>query len=191
MTVILYSAFAPFNYIATAFFLNTWLKDSNNREEAQNIAGFLMSVPFIIAIFLVPLLGTNIFIAGYFIDRFGKRAYLLIFASFLSVITYTLFYLINPIVPVIINGISYSIFAGVIWSSISFVIKPELTGFGYGMISSMLNVAMVFMPLFIAHIVTTTHNYFNAILFFIVLSCLSFTISIIIAKVDNDKNSII
>jgi len=58
----LYSAFAPFNYIATAFFLNTWLKDLNDREEAQNIAGILMSVPFFIAVFLVPLLGKSLVI---------------------------------------------------------------------------------------------------------------------------------
>ncbi len=103
--------------------------------------------------------------------------------------TYTLFYLIDPIIPVVLNGVTYSIFAGVIWSSISFVIKPEFTGFGFGIASSILNVAMVVMPLFIAHIVATTHNYYNAILFFIVLSCIGFFISIVITKVDRDNNS--
>ncbi len=62
LAVGLYSAFAPFNYIATAFFLNTWLKDLSDREEAQNIAGILMSVPFFIAVFLVPLLGKSLVI---------------------------------------------------------------------------------------------------------------------------------
>lgn len=64
-------------------------------------------------------------ILGQIIDRYGKRAYLCIFSSFLMIITFILFYSITPIIPVILLGIGYSIFASVIWSTIPLIVQSE------------------------------------------------------------------
>ncbi len=86
-----------------------------------------MALPFLISSILIPFIGVSV-------DKCGKRAYLLIFAALLGVLTYILFIITNPIFPLILLGIviliigfTYAIFACVLWPSLSLVIPKEIT----------------------------------------------------------------
>ena len=114
----LYSAVLPFNYIASGFLTRTVFKDVKDKALAQEKAGMYMSIPFVISGFLVPLF-------GYTIDKVGQRAYLAVFSSIMGLIAFSSLYYINPLYSLILIGVTYSLFASVIWPAISLVVKKN------------------------------------------------------------------
>ena len=114
----LYGAVLPFNYIASGFLTRTVFKDIKNKELAQEKAGIYMSIPFIISGFLVPLFGS-------IIDKIGQRAYFTVFSSIMGLIAFGSLYYINPLYSLILIGITYSLFASVIWPAISLVVNKN------------------------------------------------------------------
>ena len=77
-----------------------------------------MGIPYIMACLLFPFF-------GFICDKYGKRVYLLIFASFLCFISFVLFPLFYPYVSLAILGFSYAIFGAVIWPAISYVVPKK------------------------------------------------------------------
>lgn len=63
---------------------------------------------------------------GYSVDVVGKRSRLLVLAALLGVITYSLFMITYPTLPLIFLGITYSLFATVIWPSLALIVKKEI-----------------------------------------------------------------
>ena len=94
------------------------LPKENSIELNQKKSGELMSVTFIMSSFLFPIVGMTI-------DRYGKRVYLLLFSSVLILISFILFLLFYPFFPLVILGISYSLFGGIVWPTVSYLIKKE------------------------------------------------------------------
>ena len=107
----------PFNNIASGFYANTWF-NSLPREEANHKAGIAMSVPFFISAILVPFFGI-------FIDKFGNRAYLSFVSALFCLFSFGLFYSASPIYAIILLGVTYSLFASVIWPAISLVVQNK------------------------------------------------------------------
>jgi MFS-type transporter involved in bile tolerance (Atg22 family) len=66
-------------------------------DEAQHHAGMAMALPFLISALIVPFLGL-------LVDKFGKRGYLMMISGFMSILTYILFILVNPVLPLITLG---------------------------------------------------------------------------------------
>lgn len=77
-----------------------------------------MSVPFFISAILVPFFGV-------FIDKFGNRAYLSFVSALFSLFSFGLFYSASPIYAIILLGVTYSLFASVIWPAISLVVPNK------------------------------------------------------------------
>ena len=65
-------------------------------------------------------------IIGYCVDIVGKRTKLLVTASSIGVITYILFILTYPTIPMILLGFTYSLFATIIWPCLALVVKKEI-----------------------------------------------------------------
>ena len=179
----LYGAVLPFNYIASGFLTETYFKDMS-KIEAQNKAGIYMSVPFFISAFMVP-------IYGILIDKYGQRANLSLFASFVGLICFTMFYYCPPLLALIILGLTYSMFASVIWPCISLVVKKNLVGFAYGVTTSIQNAGLAVFPIIVASIHSKSGSYYTTLTFFIILTLISIGIScMMIAENNNKHNSI-
>ena len=78
-----------------------------------------MSMPFLFSSFMIPLFGK-------IIDRYGKRAQLLALSAGLGLATFILFMFTSPLLPLILLGFSYSLFAAIIWPSIAIVVSQEI-----------------------------------------------------------------
>ena len=159
--VCLYGGFLPFNNIASAFLTATYFKDLPENE-ARNKAGVYMSIPFIIGIFFVPLF-------GYLIDKFGKRAHLSLLSAILGLFCFFLFITITPLIPLIILGLTYSLFASVIWPSIAIVTTKEMAGLAFGISTSIQNAGLALFPVIVAYILTETKNNYYLVIFLISL----------------------
>ena len=169
--LVLYGTVLPFNYIATGFFCDTSLK-SYPQSEAKNIAGIYMGVPFLISALMVPVFGI-------IIDKFGKRAYITLLSGVLCVLSFVLFYLLEPIIPLIILGLTYSIFAAVIWPSISVVVNNEnALGLAYGVTTSLQNLGMAINPIIVAGIYLRYNTYYACLTYFGILGMLAICMSV-------------
>ena len=156
--VFLYGGFIPFNNIAAGFITNTYLKDMS-KIDATNKAGMYMAIPFTIGIFFVP-------ICGYIIDRIGERAYVTLLSSCSGFLVFSLLYICPPVIPLILLGLTYSLFATVIWPSMAMVVKKDMVGIAYGIATSIQNLGLAIFPVLVAVILTNTDNNYNYVSFF-------------------------
>lgn len=102
----------------------------------DNLAGALYSLPFLISAFVSPFLGL-------LIDKIGKRAMMIMLSSFFVIVACVLTaILVTPdyiepnwsfLAPLIILGLAYSVYAGALWSSIPYVVKPNTLGTAFGL----------------------------------------------------------
>lgn len=148
----LYGGFLPFNNIEAGFLTKTYFRDYT-KEEAAAKAGIYMAIPFFIGAFLVPVL-------GYLIDQIGKRAYFMCLASISGLLCFSMFYCLPPIVPIVSLGITYSLFAVVIWPAIALVVDKKLIGLAYGLTTSIQNFGLAVFPVVVASIYTSSQSYY-------------------------------
>jgi MFS family permease len=177
----LYGAVLPFNYIASGFLTETYFKNMS-KVEAQNNAGIYMSIPFFISAFVVPLYGI-------IIDKYGQRAYLSLFASICGFICFIMLYIFPPILGLIILGLTYSMFASVIWPAISLVVKKSQVGFAYGVTTSIQNAGLAIFPIFVADIYSKSKSYYATLIFFLILMIISIILSLLLINKNNEYGS--
>lgn len=116
-TLSCYGSYLPFNFIASGFLTENFFKDLP-KSEAEQKAGFYMSIPFAISCVFVPLF-------GHLVDKFGKRANITVVSSLLGIFGFCSFFFLPPIYGFVIIGFSYSFTATVCWNIISIVVKSE------------------------------------------------------------------
>ena len=78
-----------------------------------------MGFPYLVSIILVPIFSG-------FIDKYGCRDYILFISSLFSLLAFSMFYFFTPIYSIILLGLSYSLFASVIWPTISLVVANNV-----------------------------------------------------------------
>ena len=181
LCVTLYGAVLPFNYIASGFLTENYFNNIP-KAEAQNKAGLYMSVPFFISAFMVP-------IYGMLIDNYGQRAYMSLFASICGFICFLMFYFLPPLYGLITLGMTYSMFASVIWPAISLVVRKDLVGFAYGVTTSLQNAGLSLFPIIVAGIYSNSKSYFTTIFFFLILMLVSILLSFLLIYVNNGHDS--
>lgn len=157
--ILLYGTVVPFNNIASDFLQSKWYHNDPER------AGLVMSIPDTLSAMLVPPI-------GYLVDRYGKRASMLIVGSATIAAVHFILGLtsIVPVGPFIALGISYSIYGVAIWPSIACVVdhadktatrqrkllSSSVTishlGMAYGLATAFLNTALTVFP-FVAAVV--------------------------------------
>lgn len=181
----LYGSFMPFNNIASAFMKSKYLSDMNP-SAAEQVAGHYMAIPFFIGALFVPIF-------GYMIDNLGKRDLFILLSSVFGLGSFILFlFPIHPIFPLLMLGMTYSIFAGVIWPAISLVCSEDKLGLALGITTSFQNLGMAVFPLIIAYILTKTNQNYTAVLIFLMILCfISMIISIAVIIQDRKLNGII
>ena len=157
LILIAYGCLLPFNYMAVGFF-------TKNFSVSKNLAGVLMGTPFLMGAFFVPLLGI-------FVDKWGYRTEMVLTSGFFLILSFILFSIINPYLPIILLGFGYSIFACVLWPAVSIAVREKnIVGFAYGVATCLQNISMSINPMIIAEILVIYQSYFYCLVF---LSCFS------------------
>ena len=104
-----------------------------------NIASALYSLPFFISAGIAPFLGICV-------DKIGRRGVLVVISSLLVVISCALTgFLVSLsfttesytcLIPLILLGLAYSVYASSLWPSIPLVVKPTMLGTAFGLVTS-------------------------------------------------------
>lgn len=116
-------------------------------DRATETTGRVMSIPYFFAAGLSPLLGG-------IVDKVGHRALISLFASLILIAVHAAMALssASPVLPLIGQGLAYSLFASVIWPSVTLVVEERLTGTAFGVIMSIQNIGLALFPMLIATI---------------------------------------
>ena len=140
-----YSAVFPFQSFSADFFLN---KFSLTEQESGKIASYLS-------------LGTMMFtpLFGFLVDKYGRSASLMIIGSSLLVIIHLIFALttINPIFPMILLGIAFSLVPAAMWPSVAKIVSEKRIGSAYGAMFSIQNLGLWAFPLLIGIVLDKTN----------------------------------
>jgi hypothetical protein len=147
----------------------------NRQTDGIKAASTVMSIPYIISACLSPLLGG-------FVDRFGMRAVIATLAPAALIAVHLLMAEtdVNPIGPMVGQGLAYSAFAAVIWPSVPLVVEKKYIGLGYGAITSIQNAGLAGFPLMVAAIYKESNEKYipNVELFFVALAVLGVAVGI-------------
>eukprot|EP01006_Ploeotia_vitrea_P006478 TRINITY_DN13244_c0_g1_i1.p1 TRINITY_DN13244_c0_g1~~TRINITY_DN13244_c0_g1_i1.p1 ORF type:complete len:521 (+),score=265.98 TRINITY_DN13244_c0_g1_i1:51-1565(+) len=135
--VIVYATVLPFNNICGALMQTKYGKKLTTADR-------LLAIPFFISAAASPFLGG-------IVDKFGQRAILLTMsaAALMGAHLIMAFTMVNPIVPLAILGVAYSVYAAAIWPSVAYVVQERFLGTAYGLITAVQNAGLASTPIIV------------------------------------------
>jgi MFS family permease len=182
-----YSAVFPFQSFSADFFLNKY-------NFSETLSGTIAS--------LMPV-GTAIFtpIIGFFVDKKGRSATLMIFGSLMLVLIHLTFALttVSPIILMILLGIAFSLVPAAMWPSVAKIVAEKRIGSAYGTMFAIQNLGLWAFPLLIGIVLDKTNpgvtpemvsnnlanwNYTWAILMLAALGILGLIFALLLKKED-------
>lgn len=121
--------------------------DRQTKAEAQ--ATQVMSIPYIISAIASPFL-------GYAVDRLGGRAIIATICPVVLIAVHSLlgYSGIAPTVPLVGQGLAYSIFAAALWPSVPHTVPQSAEGLGYGIVNALQNAGLALFPLLVSAVYT-------------------------------------
>lgn len=156
----------------------------NKLHDATEHAGKVMSIPYLISALSSPLL-------GHLVDKIGRRAQLATLSSGLLVLVHLALATsqFSPVVPLIGQGIAYSLYASVLWPSVPLTVAKQYTGTAFGVIASIQNIGLALFPLMIAAIYNASGQQYipNVELFFV--SCATAGLIVALTMIQLDRRS--
>jgi len=109
--------------------------------------------------------GTIVFtpLFGFFVDRRGKRASLMLVGSALLVIVHLMLSMtsITPYVPMFVLGIAFSLVPAAMWPSVALIVDERRIGTAYGMMASLQNLGLWAFPILAGYILDKTNPGIN------------------------------
>jgi MFS family permease len=156
-------------------------------QSAEEDATATMSIPYFISAGLSPFLGAAV-------DRFGQRAIVAAVAPAILILVHLCLGLttVNPIYPLVGQGLAYASFAAVLWPSVPLVIEQRFVGLGFGIVTSVQNMGLASFPLCVAAIYQANGNHYipNVEMFFVSLATLGFLIGLYLNYYDYHHNNV-
>jgi MFS family permease len=145
LCVTFYSAFFPFLKYATDLLHNKF-------SLTTALAGRLTSIPIFCTVLFTPFF-------GWIADIKGKSATMMVFSSILLIIAHlTLtFTMINPILPMALLGIAFSLIPAAMWPGVAKIINQNNLGTAYGIMFSVQNFGLWLFPILIGLILDKTN----------------------------------
>jgi MFS family permease len=123
LCVVFYSAIFPFRAFAIKYFIEA-------HGASREYAGFLNSLLPLSAMVATPIFGLVV-------DRVGKRAVLMLFASAALVPAFLLmgYTTVSLFVPVALLGVSFSLIPAVMWPSVAYIVEERRLGSAYALMT--------------------------------------------------------
>eukprot|EP00761_Pharyngomonas_kirbyi_P008431 gb/GECH01008442.1/.p1 GENE.gb/GECH01008442.1/~~gb/GECH01008442.1/.p1 ORF type:complete len:486 (+),score=59.88 gb/GECH01008442.1/:1-1458(+) len=168
--VLFYSAVFPFITIAGSYFQYKWHVPPT---QGSPIAG----IPYTVSAIASPLFGI-------FIDFTGLNPIWIMISSLGLTFVYCLliFTTINPIAPMIIMGLVYSLLAGSLWPCITIIIPERATGTAYGVMQAIQNAGLALASLVVGKL--NKNGFEGVMVFFLGCVCLSSFLGLVLFWID-------
>jgi len=151
-------------------------------------AGYLFGIPYIISACASPFI-------GYGIDKFGKIAFLICMSSVILTMGFASSMMMpecnqcyNEVLPLILTGIGYSIYASAIWGSVPYVVEKHTVGTAFGLATAIQNIGLVLAPTIVGAIKDKTrhidHGYYWCNAFFVAINIVGLVLNMSLYYID-------
>ncbi len=130
LCIVFYSAIFPFETFGIKFFMDA---HGASRQLGGNLLGMLT---------LFTMFGTPLF--GFFVDRIGKRALLMMFGSVLLIPVYLMmgYTSVSLYIPMGMMGFAFALIPAVMWPSVAYIVGQEKLGTAYGLMTMIQNIGL-------------------------------------------------
>jgi MFS family permease len=127
LCVVFYSAIFPFQTFAVKFFIEA-------HGTSREFGGGLLSMLTLFAMIATPIF-------GFWVDRIGKRALLMMFGSSLLIPVYLMmaYTQVSLYAPMAMMGVAFSLIPAVMWASV-ILVDPSKLGTAYGLMTMLQNI---------------------------------------------------
>ena len=122
----------------------------------ESMAGEYFGIPYTISAATSPFLGI-------LIDRIGRRGLLIMCSSVILLAAHVINMFLpdcnqcySEILPLVLIGIGYSIYAAALWGSIPYVVEPRTMGTAFGFCTAIQNAGMAIAPTIVGSIIEGT-----------------------------------
>ncbi len=150
------------------------------------------------------IFGTMIFtpIFGWLVDRYGKRARLMMLGSLLLIPCHLLigYTYVPPIIPIFVVGIALSLVPAALWAAIPMMVPEKRLGTAFGVVGYIQNVGLMLFP-YIAGRISDAHttqrivngqsvavvDYRSTMLMFALLGAVGFLFSVLLKRADSKR----
>jgi MFS family permease len=130
LCVTFYAGIFPFQTFAQKYFIDT-------RHTSAELASWLVGMLTVFAMIGTPTVGA-------FVDRFGKRALLMMAGSLILIPVYALigYTGISLYIPMAMMGIAFSGIPAIMWPSVAYVVEDKKLGTAYGLMTMIQNIGL-------------------------------------------------
>eukprot|EP00984_Skeletonema_dohrnii_P023607 scaffold12702_cov119-Skeletonema_dohrnii-CCMP3373.AAC.4 len=156
------------------------------KNQATETAGFLMTIPYIVTIFTTFLFG------HYCVDKCGRSVELLCLSPALLGIAHLLLLLKRgSLIPaLVLEGIGNSIGVSALCPSVALVVDQSVSGLAFGLYTSIQNLGLTIIPLIVASIYSHAGKYLPAVeLLLICIAALGVMFGMLIMYADKRAGS--
>lgn len=192
LCVTFYSAIFPFTALSTDFFVDKWgiarvteasggflYQVFNNLLHMSSTAGGISSIIIFASMILAPF-------AGRLVDKFGKRATLMIIGSLIMIPSHLLMGItkIYPTYPMIALGASFVLVPAAMWPSIPLIVRKERVGMAFGVMTAIQNIGLALFPYLNGLLRDLTKTYTSSMIMFASLGFVGLVFAILLKKAD-------
>jgi MFS family permease len=192
LCVTFYSAIFPFTALSTDFFVDKWgiarvaettggffYQIFNNFLHMFSTAGGISSIIIFASMVLAPF-------AGRFVDKFGRRATLMIFGSLLMIPSHLLMGVtkIYPVYPMITLGAAFVLVPAAMWPSVPLLVRKERVGTAFGLMTAIQNIGLGLFPWLNGLLRDITKTYTSSMIMFASLGLFGLVFALLLKRAD-------
>lgn len=125
----------------------------DDEKKGVKQANYLLSIPYLLSAILSPFLGGVI-------DATGGRAFVCLASGLILVLVHALlgYSSVTAYVPLVGQGVAYSMFAAALWPSVPYLVPEKSVGIAYGVVTSVQNVGLAGIPLLVSVVYSASGN---------------------------------
>lgn len=194
-----YSAIFPFSALSTDFFADKWkikrVAESeggffyqvfSNFLHMFHTAGGVSSIIIFASMVCAPF-------AGYFVDKFGKRASLMILGSLIMIPSHLMmgFTNIYPAYSMITLGIAFVLVPAAMWPSVPLIVRKESVGTAFGLITAIQNIGLALFPYLNGLLRDYTKSYSMSQIMFASLGAAGLIFALLLKYADHQGESVL
>lgn len=197
--LLFYSGIFPFTSLSTNFFHEKWSLPLAVSAEGGFLAAALANFRHMFStapgttsiITFMSLLFAPF--AGALIDRFGKRATIMVLGSILMIPVYLLLGFTNlaPRFPMLVLGAAFVLVPAALWPAVPLIVRKGRVGTAYGLMTLIQNFGLMLFPWLNGRLRESTGTYGASMLMFSCLGAAALVFAVLLLKHDSSSDSVL
>ncbi len=192
LCVTFYSAIFPFTALSTDFFNSKWGMPLTAATEGSflsqifdnvlhmfSTAGGTTTIIIFASMILAPIFGR-------LVDRFGRRASIMVAGSLLMIPAYLImaFTMTPPVFPMVVLGASFVLVPAAMWPSIPLLVEKNRVGTAFGMTTTIQNFGLALFPWLNGLLRDVTEGYTASMVMFSCLGLVGLAFALLLLRAD-------